>query len=414
MKLTETTLRRLADGWHADDQTPRLYAFVADAGRKRSWLLRFTSPTSGKRRAMGLGSLDAVTLEGARRLAYRANEALADGLDPIDERAARIAAQRAADAGRGARRKPVTFGTVACAFHASRSAQWRSAVHAANWLASVRRVAEAELWRLDVAAIDGAALLRAFAPSWAKTPDTARRVLRRMAQVLDYASGPAFAACEPPRAMLAAVEKSLPDARALIAQRAGHHFALTIDAAAGVARAAYADPSPNARALLLVLLTAARAGELLGASWREFDLDGALWTVPAARMKSNRPHRVPLPAPAVETLRAMREASAARGTFEPEALLFAGVRGDQLRALLKRLAGEPRATVHGLRSVFRDWAGDEGVAFDLAEAALAHAVGDATVRAYARSDRVELRRILMDQWAAALLPRAPVLAFKQA
>lgn len=414
MKLTETTLRRLADGWHADDQTPRLYAFVADAGRKRSWLLRFTSPTSGKRRAMGLGSLDAVTLEGARRLAHRANELLADGRDPIDERVARIAAQRAADAGRGTRRKPVTFGEVARAFHASRSAQWRSAVHSSNWISSVRRVAERELWQTDVGNIDAAALLRAFGPSWTKTPDTARRVLRRVGQALAYAAGPAFSACEPPGAMLAAVLVALPDARALIAQRAKHHYALTVDAAARVARAAYGDPSPIARALLLTMLTASRAGETLGATWAEFDLDAALWTVPAARMKSNRPHRVPLSAPAVDTLRAMREAGAALGTLEPEAPLFAGVRGDQLRGLLKKLADEQCATAHGLRSSFRDWAGDRGAAFDLAEIAIAHAVGSAVARAYARGDRLDLRRRLMDDWANELLPRAQVLEFKQA
>jgi integrase len=413
MKLTETNLRRLADGWHADNQTPRLYAFVADAGRKRSWLLRFTSPATGKRRAMGLGAIGAVTLEGARRLAHRANELLADGRDPIDERAARIAAQRAADAGRRARRKPVTFGEVARAFHASRSAQWRSGVHAANWLSSVRRVAKPDLWELDVADVDAAALLRAFGPTWTKTPDTARRVLRRVGQALAYAAGPAFSACEPPNAMLAAVLAALPDARALSAQRARHHYALEIDVTARVARAAYADPSPTARALLLVMLTATRAGEALGSRWGEFDLDGGLWTVPSARMKAGREHRVPLPPQCVRMLRAMRE-DCALDAIASDAPLFAGVRGDQLRSLLKNLSDDPRATVHGLRSVFRDWAGDRGAAFDLAEAVLAHAVGSAVARAYARGDRLELRRRLMDDWGSALLPRAQLLEFKQA
>ena len=181
----------------------------------------------------------------------------------------------------------------------------------------------------------------------------------------------------------------------------GHHAAMAFDdVPAFVARLRDAE-GVSARALEFAILTAARSGEVLGARWSEIDLDAKVWTVPAARMKAAREHRVPLSERAVEILSA--PAAMKTGDYVFLGAKRSGPLSVMALAMVMRRTGAGNFTVHGFRSAFRDWAGERtNFPSEVAEAALAHVVGDETERAYRRGDALEKRRALMEAWAAFL------------
>jgi integrase len=185
----------------------------------------------------------------------------------------------------------------------------------------------------------------------------------------------------------------------------GHHKAMPFDEVPAFVLALRDREGVAPRALEFAILTAARSGEVMGARWDEFNLEARVWTVPAARMKAGREHRVPLSSRAVEILQGMRERRLSD-------LVFPGVKAGRplsvmaLEMVLRRMKAD--VTVHGFRSAFRDWAGERThFPREVAEAALAHLVGDAVERAYRRGDALEKRRELMDAWANFFEQQAP-------
>jgi integrase len=336
----------------------------------------------GKLREMGFGTPKDVTLARAREKAAQARAHIAAGRDPLEARRAE--------------RSTKTFGELADEFIETMRPQWRNDKHVAQWEMTLRDYA-APLRPHAVDAIGTEDVTRVLKPLWLKLPETASRLRGRIERVLDAAKAQGLRTGENPARWRGHLDLLLPKRQQLTR---GHHRAMVYaDVAAFVAHLRTTS-GVAARALEFTILTAARSGETLGALWPEIDTIAKVWTVPAARMKAAREHRVPLSDRALAIIAEM----AALGVEENQ-YLFPGQksgRGLSVMALEMVLRRAKQAvTVHGFRSAFRDWVGEE-TAFprEIAEAALAHLVGDAVERAYRRGDALEKRRTLMDAWAA--------------
>lgn len=369
-----------APGRHADGGG--LYLVIDASGAKR-WVMLYRVP--GKRREMGLGSVLSVPLARARELAAEARALIAAGTDPIEAKKP-VAVHPT---------NPTTFGDVATSYMADRAAMWRSAVHRRQWQQTLE-VHAASLWSRAVAEIDTSAVLDVIRPLWLTKPETATRLRGRIERILDAARVAGHRAGDNPARWRGHLDMLLPPAARLVR---GHHAAMAHRDVPAFYAALSARPAMSARALAFAILTAARSGEVRGMTAGEVDVKGALWIVPATRMKGGREHRVPLTAPALAILSLVKI-----GTRAPDQLVFPNARGGTMSdmvfgALLDRM-GKGAFTTHGFRSSFRDWAEDEtSHPRELAEMSLAHLVGDETERAYRRGDALVKRRHLMEDWA---------------
>ena len=353
----------------------------------RSWIFKFT--LNGRRREMGLGPLTDVSLPEARTEALRCRKLVREGVDPIERRKAERAARTAANA------RVMTFDECLGAYLAAHRASWRNERHRKFWDAPLRQEISPVLGKLPVAHIDTPIIMRALGPMWRRIPTTASRVRERIESILDWATVSGYRAGENPARWRGHLEHLLPAARKIAP--IVHHPAMRYqDVPAFMAKLRAVDGTP-ARVLEFAILTATRSGEGRGATWDEVDLDTATWVIPGPRMKAGREHRVPLSPRVVEIVMANRHA--ARG-----GLMFIGRGGGpvadvSLRYTLKSM-GHGDVTVHGFRSAFRDWCGEQtNYPREIAEAALAHRVGDETENAYRRGDALEKRRRLMTAWA---------------
>jgi integrase len=367
--------RRVSDG-------AGLFLFIspsdAPGGRAR-WVYRFAG-AGGRIREMGLGSARVISLADARSLARDARLERLRGDDPISARRERLRASAPAP------RVP-TFGVVALEVIASRSQSWRSEKHAAQWRSTLQRYC-ASIWSRPVDAIETAAVLDMLTPLWGRAPQTASHLRSRIEAVLDAATARGFRSGDNPARWRGHLEHLLP--RQSKAVR--HHPALPYSDVPAFMAALREQPSAAARALVFCILTAARAGEVLGAKWDEIDTAG-VWTVPAERYKTGKAHRVPLSNQAMTLLRSLpRDGD----------LVFqqAGRRLPQAAMWVELKLLEPGVTVHGMRSAMRDWCGDEtNHSREVAEGCLGHVVGGVVERAYRRGSALDKRRALMQDWA---------------
>lgn len=358
-----------------------LYLNVGPGGGRR-WVFLFR--WRGKLREMGLGSARSITLARARERAAEARARVAEGVNPITAKKASQAVPE--------------FGEFASEVIDSLAPQWRNPKHKDQWKSTLANDAAA-LGRLPVDKIETEDVLGVLKPIWSSKPETASRVRGRIEKVLDAAKAKGFREGENPARWKGHLANLLPARQKLTR---GHHAAMPYAELAEFSEALKRREGVSARALEFLILTAARSGEVRGACWSEIDLEGKIWTVPAERMKAGKAHRVPLSDAALALIESLRPLSGG----EPSAILFPGYRGKplsdmSLTAVLRRMdIPAEKASVHGFRSSFRDWAG-EATAFprEVAEAALAHAVGDAVERAYRRGDALEKRRRLMESWA---------------
>jgi integrase len=358
-----------------------LYLNITATGA-RSWV--FMWKVAGKRREMGLGSLRDVPLAKARERAADARQKLADGLDPIAVRD---------------KPKVMTFGEAADALIESMSSSWSSNKHRAQWRMTLAVYCE-PLRSKPVAEIGAEDVLKILQPLWATKPETASRLRGRIERVLDFARARGQRSGENPARWRGNLDALLPKRAKLMR---GHHKAMPFDDLPAFMASLREREGIAPRALEFAILTAARSGEVLGARWDEVNLDAGQWIVPATRMKAGREHRVPLSARAVEILRQLEQARFSE-------FVFPGLKRNRplsvmaLDRVLRRMKVD--VTVHGFRSAFRDWAGERTYfPREIAEAALAHLVGDAVERAYRRGDALEKRRLLMDDWARFCEPK---------
>jgi integrase len=388
-RLTAKQVLAAKPGRHPDGGG--LYLEVDDKG-PRSWIWRYR--IGDRRRDMGLGSAASVSLAEARAERDRWRIVLTGGKDPIEARAQSV--------GNPDKLKATTFGDVATAYLAEHEKGWRNEKHRAQWRMTLEVHAK-KLWTKPVADIRTADVLEVLKPIWQETPETASRLRGRIEAVLDAAQ--ALGHVEEGRANPARWKGHLAK---LLAKRQrlsrGHHAAMAVKDVPAFVASLRAEESVGAHAFEFLILTAARTGEVIGATWAEIDLEAKVWTVPASRMKAGREHRVPLTNRAVDILREMSEFVASR---KDQPFIFPGLRpGRPLSNMIFSMALRRRrldVTAHGFRSAFADWRGD-ATSFpkELAEAALAHTIGDKVEAAYRRSDALERRRKLMEAWASFL------------
>lgn len=353
------------------------------------WIFRYVSPVSGKRRNAGLGSYPEVGIAEAGRLAFAMREQLAAGVDPLDVRKEQAQKQRIP-----------TFREAAEALHKELLPGWKNTKHGKQWIATLEQFAYPKIERKPVDKLTPADMADVLRPIWLRLAETAGRVKQRLHAVMAWCWAHGYCMANP----VDVVDRLLPQQPGK-SVRVQHQPAMPWrDIPAFVQQHLRIQGSWDVTRPMLefLILTAVRSGEVRGATWREFDLDAAIWTIPAARMKAKLPHRVPLSQRAVEILRWLRD--------RHEELVFPSPRKEAvlsdmvLTSFLRRVEAKSDvpgrcATAHGFRSSFRDWCSEQGYPRDLAEKALAHMVKDKVEAAYHRTDLLEQRRPMMEAWA---------------
>ena len=350
---------------------------VVKGSGARSWVLR--CQTNGRRRDVGLGGWPEVTLAAARQKALDVRRLMRDGGDPV------AAKRRAATA---------RFRDAAAALITSKRDGWRNAKHAAQWPATLTTYVYPKLGNRDVCMIGVEDVLAVLKPIWSVKPETASRVRQRIEAVLDYAAAKGWREGDNPARWRGHLDHLLPRPSKVKAPE--HHAALDWREVGTFMGKLATRQGVASRALAFAILTAARSGEVRGMRWAELNVVTGVWTLPAARTKAAKEHRVPLSSQARALLGEPGHA---------DDLVFPGERAGKplsdmsLTAVLRRMGRSE--TVHGFRSTFRDWAG-ESSSFprEVIEAALAHRLKDKAEAAYARGDLFTKRRALMEEWAS--------------
>jgi len=389
-KLTAKAVERSGPGMYGDGDG--LWLRVASPERK-VWMFRYQRQR--KVREMGFGSFPAVSLAEARDKAEAARKLLASGIDPLEQRREAKAAQGIAKA------RATTFAEACDAYIASNEAGWRNPKHRYQWRATLN-YACVTLGSMPVGAIETGHVLSVLQSIWTEKPETASRLRGRMERVLSYATvhGWRDRNVMNPAIWRGHLQLVLPSKRKV--RTVAHHAAAPWQEAPAFMRALRQREGFGVNALMFAILTATRSGEVRGARWNEVDLDGAVWTIPARRMKGGQPHRVPLSAPANAILTEMVKLKDGSGLVFLGTKLNTPMSDMTLTAVLRRM-GRGELTVHGFRSTFRDWAAETtSYPNHVVEQALAHAIPSAVEAAYRRGDLFEKRKALMGDWATYL------------
>lgn len=383
--------RLTAQGFHAVGGIPGLHMRITDTGA-RGWVLRVMVGT--KRRDIGLGGFPEVTLSDARAAAREAKQTIKGGEDPVELRKAARALLLAEAANR------VTFEWCAAEYIKAHRAGWKNAKHADQWANTLRDYAHPVIGKLAVADVSRELVLRILQPIWLEKNETATRLRGRIEVVLDWAKAAGYRTGDNPAAWKGNLSAAL--AKPSKVQKVTSHPAVQAHEMGTFMQALRLCEGVSPKALEFVALTAARSGEVRGMVWGEVDRKAGVWVIPAVRMKAEREHRVPLSQQALALLDA-------QGWGDAGAVVFPGGKGQalsdmSLTAVTRKLAFKDKAgrvcVPHGLRSTFRDWAGEfTNYPRELAEQALAHAIGDATEQAYRRGDALDKRRVMMQAWA---------------
>jgi integrase len=391
--MKKSELESLPAGLH--HVGPCLYLQVNGEGdkRTRSWIMRYHF--AGRRVDLGLGSLKQVDLKHALLLAGDARVTLLRGIDPKDERRAKVAAARAKLAA------DISFSEATEQYIAFHEAKWRGGDSAKQWRSSLTRFAFPRIGNLSLSDIETAHIQHVLRPIWLKIPVTADRVRNRIESILDWGTANGYRKEGPNPARWAGhLSELFPSAKKVATIK--HHAAVPYDEAPAFFQKTAANNSIASQALAFLVLTAARSAEVRLATWGEIDLGKKLWVVPPARTKQGQEHTIPLSGPALAILRGLPRL----GMF-----VFPGVKGNapmNRNALLDALCD--KTTVHGLRSSFRDWCGDRtAYPREIAEAALGHKAGNAIELSYRRGSALEKRRRLMEEWGK-FLTSEPVAA----
>jgi integrase len=373
----------------------------------RTWILR--TVVGERRREIGLGGFPEVSLAAAREEAQRIKKGIKDdGIDPVQDRQEKR--QALIDAQRQAR--AMTFEQAVEACFAAKSPEFKNAKHREQWRSSLDSYAIPALGAIAVKNIGVKEVESVLRPIWTTKTETASRLRGRIEAVLSWAKAAKQRDGENPARWRDNLQPLFASPKKLIKARKKNQPAVAVPEASAWFALLREMPGIAPRALEFAAMNAARSGEVREANWTEFDLQARLWTIPAARMKAGRKHRVPLTVEAVALLESLERQ-------EGSPYVFPAARGGALSdmalsAVMRRMqateveAGRPGfldaetrapAVPHGLRSTFRDWAKERtSYPRELSEMALAHRLGDATEHAYSRSDMMEKRRRMMADW----------------
>ncbi|MBD1204824.1 MAG: tyrosine-type recombinase/integrase [Rhodobacteraceae bacterium] len=383
-KLTKKLVENLSAGRHGDGGG--LYLVVDPSGSRR-WIVRVV--VKGQRNAkgaslrtdFGLGGADVVTLNQARERALEYRRMAKAGLNPRFNAAREIPC----------------FEEVAKQVHIDRLPTWKNPKHGDQWINTLRDYAFPKIGRMPVDSIGQPEVLMCLSPIWTVKHETAKRVAQRIKTVLDVAKSQGFRSGENP-------VTAIQDAQVLpkVKAKPKHHSAMAWKDVPAFYADLMARDAMSAKALRFTCLTGSRTTEVLEMKWGEVDLEARLWTCPADRMKGDVLHRVPLSDEALAILKPLREM---KSDYVFEGQKRHKPLSNMAMLMLLRRMGVESVTVHGFRSTFRDWASEIADApNEVSEKSLAHKVGSAVERAYARSDLLEKRRILMTQWSHFVAP----------
>lgn len=392
------------EGMHAVGGVPGLYLCVAGGGR--SWILRYM--LDGRRRDFGIGSYLDLTLAEAREAARAQRQLLLQGIDPIDAKREQRDTRKAAHA------KRVTFQQCVDGYLEAHGDGWKNPKHKAQWRSTLETYACPVVGTMNVAAIDTALVLKILEPIWKEKTETATRLRGRIENVLAWATVRKYRQGDNPARWKGHLDQLL--AKPSKIATVEHHAALPFAEIGAFMEQLRKQEGIGAAALEFAILTAARSGEIRGATWAEIDLQARTWTIPGSRMKAGKEHLVPLSDPALAVLARMQEGLL--GDF-----VFPGMKEGKplsdmsMTAVLRRME-RGDLTAHGFRSTFRDWCA-ESTAYptEMAEMALAHTIGNKVEAAYRRGNLFDKRVRMMADWAkfcAKPLQSGAVLPMKRA
>ncbi len=392
-KLTDRTIKSKKEkGFYGDGGG--LYLQVT-ASKGKSWLFRYTGEkittpegkSYRKQSMMGLGSYPDISLSEAREKAIEHRKTVAEGKNPK--------LKRDAEKQESKKHQVWTFDKCAEAYIAAHEPSWKNVKHGKQWRATLAKYASPVFGSLPVEDIDVPQILQAIEPIWQTKTETASRVRGRIERVLSWAIVMKYRPLPNPAVWRGNLDQVLGQPTKVT--KPTHHNALPYAEMGLFMDSLSKHKSINAQALTLTILTGCRTSEVLGAAWDEINLKERVWTVPADRMKSDREHRVPLSDQAITLLENLHRES---GWLFPSVQAGKHLSNMAMLTLLKKQMKRTDITVHGFRSTFRDWVAEETNYPDrLAEAALAHVLGDKTEAAYQRGDRLKKRAELMQGWA---------------
>ena len=353
----------------------------------RSWILRTMVGT--KRKDIGLGGYPEITLAAALERARQAKDGIRNGIDPVAVRRAKNAAI------------DWTFKACALAYIEAFRPSWKNAKHGQQWENTLATYVYPHFGNKHVKDVDTEDVTKAIRPLWSTKNETMVRVRNRIELVLSWAAAQGY---RPkgfnPAQWRGHLDQVLPKPSKV--NKRTSFEAMPIDAMYAFMRRLADVQGTSARCLEFTILTACRSGESRGALWSEIDMDSATWSIPGARMKSGRPHRIPLSSAVIALLAALPRFKDRQGNDID--LVFPGQSGDKplsdmsLTACMRRL--NLTAVPHGFRSTFTDWVAERtSYPSEVREMALAHAIGNDTEAAYRRGDLFDKRRRLMEEWA---------------
>ena len=377
MALTAAKAKSLSKhGLHSDGRG--LYLRIAKGGSK-GWILRIS--IDGRRRDVGLGGYPTVSLAKARQVSDAHRLAVAEGRDPLVEKR---------------RAKMPTFEEAAQRVHALNLGRWRNGKHTDQWINTLRTYAFPTLGRMSLDRIKRQDVLAVLTPIWTTKPESARRIRQRIRTVMKWGQAHGFNESNPAGEAIDGALPPMPRVKA-------HFRALPYLEIPTALETIDSSPASIAAKLCLrfLILTASRSGEARKATWKEIHEDARLWIIPAVRMKGGAEHRIPLTDAALAVLNEATPLRRDDGHVFPSPRKHGSPLSDMtLTKLLRDCGLADRATVHGFRSAFRDWASERTNApHAVMQRALAHSVADAVEAAYSRSDLLERRRDLMRRWA---------------
>lgn len=380
-ELAAVQVGKLPVGLHAAGGATGLYLRVAPTGA-RNWILRAT--IGNRRRDMGLGGWPDVPLGEARDRARAARRRIEEGIDPIEAR--KVVKDSLAST--------PSFAECAKRTIAAKRPEWKSAKHADQWTSTLETYANPVIGKMPVDLVELGHIVQILSPIWTEKTETATRLRTRIEAVLAWAKASGYRHGDNPARWRGNLDAVLPKPSKVT--KVKHHKAMPFDDLPEFMTGLRKRDGVAARALELLILTATRSGEVRGATWDEFDLKAATWTIPAERMKAGKEHRVPLPARAVEIVKSMPRIAGTDYVF-PAAR--GGLLSDMAMTAVMRRA-KVDAVPHGFRSAFRDWTAERTTyTRDVAEMALAHTIPDKVEAAYRRGDLFEKRTNMMADWA---------------
>ncbi|OIM98944.1 hypothetical protein A9235_07420 [Polynucleobacter sp. MWH-Tro8-2-5-gr] len=392
-------------GWYADPETRGLYLRVFEGadGPSRSWLYRFTSPVSGKRRAMGLGSVEICSLANARQKSLGLRRAIFDGIDPIDQRQEKKLGVKESDL------NSITFKEAANRCIKTKEVEWSNSKHKDQWVSTINTYALPIIGKMRVDQITTTHLVKLLEQEikkkngevegtfWKVRTETATRVRQRIEIILDWCKAHKYIAGDNPARYQGALCHLLPKANKI--KKVAHHPALPFNRIGEFISDLRTHTGYSAYALELLILTATRTSEVIEAKWSEFDLEAKVWVIPADRMKAGKEHRVPLNRRAMEILEQLKTIRVNSYLFPSSLHKERALSNMALLSMMRKMPKYADFVPHGFRSTFRDWAAETTeYSNETVELALAHTIQNKVEAAYRRQDQLEKRVCLMSDW----------------